>query len=194
MHRVFLGIGSNIDRRTHIHAGLSALAARYGIAALSGTYESQALGFSGPPFYNLAVKIHTRETPGQLSESLKTIEDANGRDRSQEKFSSRSLDMDILLFDDVAGQVDGILLPRAEILENAFVLCPLADIAGDIKHPVNGESFNRLWTHYQQTHYQQTHYQQTHYQQTHYQQTHYQQTHYQQTHPHGLTRVPPCWP
>jgi len=76
---------------------------------------------------------------------LRDIEDANGRDRSGPKFSSRTLDLDLLLYDDLILDENGLKLPRGEILKNAFVLWPLAEIAPDLKHPEADSSYADLW-------------------------------------------------
>ena len=84
----------------------------------------------------------------ELSAALKAIEDKLGRDRSQPKLSGRTLDIDILTYGDLAGEFNGIKLPRAEITANAFVLWPLAQICGKQKHPVLKQSFAALWEQY----------------------------------------------
>lgn len=142
---VFLGLGSNIERKKNIHFALEKLRERYGEIIFSPTYESEAVGFEGENFYNLVVRINTAETVAQLSASLRQIEDAAGRDRTQPKFSPRTLDIDILLVDDLVGEFDGIKLPRDEILKNAFVLQPLFDVAPDLIHPESGKSIAALW-------------------------------------------------
>ena len=79
---------------------------------------------------------------------FKQLEADNGRRRDVPKFSGRTLDLDILTYGDQVGQVDGVELPRGEILKNAFVLKPLADIAPEDRHPVIGKTFSQLWQSY----------------------------------------------
>jgi len=81
----------------------------------------------------------------EANQLLRDIEDANGRDRSGPKFSSRTLDLDLLLYDDMILDENGLKLPRGEILKNAFVLWPLAEIAPELIHPETGSSYARLW-------------------------------------------------
>ncbi len=150
MARVFLSLGSNIERQRHIVAALDALAAEFGELALSPVYESEAVGFVGDNFFNLVVAISTELAVDQLSAGLKAIEDANGRDRSGPKFSGRTLDIDILTYGDAVGVIDGVELPRDEILTNAFVLRPLADLAGSEKHPQLQQSYDELWRSYRE--------------------------------------------
>ncbi len=150
MARVFLSLGSNIERQRHIVAALDALAAEFGELALSPVYESEAVGFVGDNFFNLVVAITTELAVDQLSVGLKAIEDANGRDRSGPKFSGRTLDIDILTYGDAVGVIDGVELPRDEILTNAFVLRPLADLAGAEKHPQLQQRYDELWRSYRE--------------------------------------------
>lgn len=148
MATVFLSLGSNIDAPFHIAACVNTLRQQYQVQSISTVYESEAVGFDGDNFLNLVVEITTPLTVGELSSQLKQLEDRYGRDRSAERFSGRTLDVDILTYDQLVGQVDGVELPRDEILKNAFVLLPLADIAGDQLHPVTKQSYAYHWQQY----------------------------------------------
>lgn len=148
MAQVFLSLGSNIDRERHIRAGLDALAKRFSALQVSRVFESVAVGFDGDNFYNLVVGIRTDLPVGELALRLREIEDANGRLRSSTKFNARTLDIDILLYDDLTGTVDGVKLPRGDIAENAFVLQPLAELAPDRAHPLAGKTFGQMWAEY----------------------------------------------
>ena len=148
MAKVYVSIGSNIDRKSHITAALDALAEQFSALEISSVYESEAVGFSGDHFFNLVVGFDTAMPVGELAVCLRQIEHDNGRDRSQERFSARTLDIDILTYDNCVGDIAGVVLPRAEILENAFVLLPLAEIAPDVMHPVKKQSFTVLWQAY----------------------------------------------
>ena len=115
MALIYLSLGSNIERRLNIGAALDALAENFGELVISSVYESEAVGFEGDSFYNLVVGINSDVAVGDISKTLKQIEDTNGRDRSGPKFGPRNLDIDILTVDGVAGQIDGIALPRDEV-------------------------------------------------------------------------------
>ena len=145
MAKVYVSVGTNIDRDRNVASALAALAREYDGLEQSRIFETQAVGFSGDLFYNLVVAFETAQSPQQLSAVLNRIEDAHGRDRQAGKFSNRSLDLDLLLYNDLIVDEPGVTLPRPEILENAFVLRPLAEIAGDRKHPVTGVSFAAMW-------------------------------------------------
>jgi 2-amino-4-hydroxy-6-hydroxymethyldihydropteridine diphosphokinase len=148
MARVYISIGSNIDRERYIAAALDALAGWFDELLISSVYESESVGFDGSPFYNLVVGVDTGLSVAELSARFKQLEADNGRRRGVPKFSPRTLDLDILTYDDTVGRVDGVELPRGEILKNAFVLLPLAEIAPTAVHPVCGERYQVLWKAY----------------------------------------------
>ena len=148
MAHVFLGVGSNIERERYIVAGLDALAGLFGELLLSSVYDSEAIGFAGQPFLNLVVGIDTNLTPGQLCRQLRHIETEHGRPANATRFSARQLDIDILTHGQLTGTIEGVELPRPEILENAFVLCPLAEVAGQEVHPLARKTYAALWQAY----------------------------------------------
>lgn len=142
---VYLSLGSNIEREANIRRAEQALQQAFGCLTYSPVYETEAVGFSGDNFYNSVVAFKTELPALEIVARLKKIEDGFGRDRSQPKFSARVIDIDLLLYGDVVTDADGIHLPREEILYNAFVLKPLADIAADYCHPVVGKTLKQLW-------------------------------------------------
>lgn len=142
---VYVGVGSNIDRERHITAALDTLSGEFGGIAVSSVYESEAVGFKGTNFLNMVVQVRTSLAVGALSALLKQIEADNGRRPGAPKFAARTLDLDLLIYDDLIGTIAGVQLPRAEILYNAFVLLPLAEVAPDQKHPETGQSYRQLW-------------------------------------------------
>lgn len=145
MAKVFLSLGSNIERQHHISQALNELRAAFGEISCSPVYESEAVGFDGDPFYNLVVGIETEQDIGHLNDFLHRLEDQHGRIRGEEKFSARTLDIDILLYDDWVGTFDKVNLPRGEILKHAFVLLPLADLIPQEQHPIEHKSYAELW-------------------------------------------------
>ncbi|MEE4330817.1 MAG: 2-amino-4-hydroxy-6-hydroxymethyldihydropteridine diphosphokinase [Wenzhouxiangella sp.] len=142
---VFLGLGSNQAPERNIAAGIEALRQRFGEVRLSPVYRSVAVGFSGSDFLNAAARIRTDIGVTALKDWLTELENRHGRDRSQPRFSDRSLDIDILFYGDQVGSFDGLELPRGEILKYAHVLKPLADIAPERAHPSTGLTLAEHW-------------------------------------------------
>jgi len=143
-----LSIGSNIDAASNIRAALKKLTAHFDGLRCSTIYESQSVGFDGDNFFNLVVLAETNSSLEEVAEFLKQVEDSLGRDRNQQRFSGRTMDIDILLFGEESGTVSGIELPRPEITENAYVLQPLAELLPDAVHPPTGKTYDTLWQEY----------------------------------------------
>jgi 2-amino-4-hydroxy-6-hydroxymethyldihydropteridine diphosphokinase len=144
MTRVYVGIGSNIDRELNVCAALDRLAQLYAPLLVSPVYESDAMGFSGTAFFNLVVGFDTELSLQELRLQLRGIERDNGNAGGLPKFSARSLDLDLLTYGDFCGVACGMKLPRADIAEYAYALWPLADIAGDELHPQLRISYGAL--------------------------------------------------
>ncbi len=143
MTRAWISIGSNIEPEENVRSALTLLEARYGPLVVSPVYRTPAEGFEGDDFLNLVVGIDTNEPPDMVRRALRQMEDARGRVRGSEKFSARTLDLDLLTWGD---RVDaGLGLPRGEILEYAFVLRPLAEVAPEERHPLTGKTYAELW-------------------------------------------------
>ncbi|WNL46750.1 2-amino-4-hydroxy-6-hydroxymethyldihydropteridine diphosphokinase [Dyella sp. BiH032] len=145
MARAYLSLGSNVEPRRHLRAALQELQQRFGELAVSPAYRSRSVGFDGPDFVNLAVGLETELSPEALNAWLHALEDRHGRRRDVPRYSDRTLDVDIVLYDDLVRQGEGHLeIPRKE-LKHAFVLRPIADIAPDLPHPVDGRTMAALW-------------------------------------------------
>ena len=145
MPTVFVSIGSNIDRESNIRAGVSALQKQFGELNISSVYEAAAVGFKGDAFLNLIVAFETKKTPTDVDALLDLIEKQNGRTSEQKKFNPRTLDLDLILYDDFVSDNPDLDVPRSEITRYAFVLEPLAEIAGHLKHPILNIQYNELW-------------------------------------------------
>jgi len=145
MSQVVLSLGSNIDPAFNIRKAVAELRSRYADLQISPVYESEAIGFDGDNFLNLVVVLETDVSLERLATELKQLEDRYGRDRSAPRFSGRTLDIDILSYDDLLGLHAGIELPRPEISEHAFVLQPLADLLPDTLHPGRQISYAQMW-------------------------------------------------
>lgn len=147
-HLVYVGIGSNIEQEKYIRISAKSLIETFGTDCqlqLSPVYKTQAVGFDGDDFYNLVAGFYTAISPYDVEKELKKIEHKNGRQRNQNKFSARTLDIDLLLYDDEIIHADGVSIPRDEIEKYAFVLSPLADLAPDLIHPETKKSIAEMW-------------------------------------------------
>ena len=145
MARVAVSIGSNIDRERNVKDAVAALAKIFGKLSRSPVYESAAYGFDGPPFYNLVVVFETLLNAHAVRGKIQAIENQQGREIGEHRSGSRSLDLDLLLYDDVVFHDQGLDVPRREIFEHAYILKPLADLLPAMPHPVTGESFADIW-------------------------------------------------
>jgi 2-amino-4-hydroxy-6-hydroxymethyldihydropteridine diphosphokinase len=139
-HRIFVGIGSNIDREKNIKSCMTRLKSIYGDMTISPVYETESMGFDGPNFYNLVSCFETYQSIYELKNTLNEIENDHGRHFNETKFSSRTLDIDILYYDDLVLSDDKIQIPRKEICEYDFVLKPLVDLVPDFIHPTRNIS------------------------------------------------------
>ncbi len=146
-HRAYVGVGSNVDATTHVRKALQALHERFGALRVSPIYRTRAVGAEGADdFLNAAVEIRTSAAPHELREQLHEIEAQEGRERTDDRNAPRTLDLDVLLYDDLVHSETehGHALPDPGIEESAFVLVPLADIARPVVHPVLGVTIGAL--------------------------------------------------
>ncbi len=145
MTRVYLSLGSNIEPTKNLQAAICELRARFGRIVVSPAYRFPAVGFAGPEFFNLAVGIDTDLDAVTLNDWLHALEDRHGRRRDVPRYSSRTLDIDIVLYgDQVIRGAQNLEVPRAELTQT-FVLQPLSDIAPDAIHPALRQTIGELW-------------------------------------------------
>ena len=142
---VYLGLGSNLDAGQNLRLASRELRNRFSLQKTSTAYRSKALGFDGADFLNAVACIETQLTPHDLCKELELIHAVAGRRRRSEKFISRSLDVDLLLYDQLVLNEPPIRLPRENVLQYSFVLGPLAEIAPDYHHPVTGKLISEHW-------------------------------------------------
>ena len=144
---VILALGSNLgDRPGFMQKALQKIHENIGwIKDISRIYETPAWGFEGNAFLNACVSVNTRLEPQSILKKLLVIETELGRDRSEsENYQNRTIDLDILLFENLVLETSSLTIPHPGIPERAFVLKPLNDIAASEKHPVLEKKISRL--------------------------------------------------
>ena len=144
MSRVFVSIGSNINKEHNLRSCLNALQQIFRNIIKSWVYQSAAIGFEGADFYNMVVSLETTLTPSSVNRVFFEIEKKHGRKRSENQFVSRELDLDQLLYDDLIVDKNGVHLPHKDLDKHAYILKPMAEIAGDLVHPKVGQCFLEL--------------------------------------------------
>lgn len=151
MARIYIGVGSNINRDENLRSGISKLRETFGELDLSTVYETEAVGFEGDNFYNMVVGANTDLEPREVYDLLHRIEAEYGRKRKNQRYGPRTLDLDLLLYDDTILKTDQFALPRYDVDEYPFVLAPLAELDGERRHPFNGKKFSELWDEFDKT-------------------------------------------
>jgi len=145
MSTAWLGMGSNVNAENNIRTSLVELREKFQHVSLSPVYASTAVGFNGDDFINLVARITTDLQPLELRGYLRDMEDRYGRKRDAPKFSDRSLDIDILLYDDLVVLSPLLEIPRTEILRYPHVLKPLADLDPGLVHPTELRTMAEIW-------------------------------------------------
>ena len=145
MVKVFLGLGSNIDAESNLRLAIAELRSRFGELIVSPVYQSTALGFDGDDFLNLVVGLQTNLSPDDLLIFIDTVHALAGRVRGPNRYTSRPLDIDLLLYGDLVDREPPLRLPRSDVLEHSFVLRPLSEIAPDFIHPETQRSISEHW-------------------------------------------------
>jgi 2-amino-4-hydroxy-6-hydroxymethyldihydropteridine diphosphokinase len=144
-HEVFVSLGSNMEPEKNLNLAMQALTARFGAISRSSVYRNKAVGFEGEPFLNLVVGFDTSESAEQVNDALHDIEAEFGRTRGDNKFAPRTLDMDLLVYGDAVICRDDLVVPRPELLKYAFMLQPLAELAGHKRDPISGAPWQKVW-------------------------------------------------
>ena len=144
--KAFLCLGSNINPKRHIRFAIQRLQQDFDSVVTSNVYKSRAVGFKGDDFLNMAIMLKTDFSLGELLRYTDTLEKEAGRIRvARGNYDSRTLDVDVVMFGDLTGEHKGRQWPSEDIHENAHVLLPMSEIAGDRDHPALGVNFARLW-------------------------------------------------
>ena len=150
MASIFISLGSNINKAHYIRSANAVLSEHFNELVYSSVFESESIGFSGNNFYNSVIGATTELSLREVCQLLKQIERDHGRTDNDKKFSPRTLDLDLLFYDDVICSSPA-QLPRDEITKNAFVLWPLAEVAPEFIHPVVKQRIADIWQAYDKT-------------------------------------------
>lgn len=145
MATIYLGLGSNISPEDNLRIGVSELRRRYGDLQTSSVYKSAAFGFDGDDFLNVVVMLRSEMSAHSICEETELIHNLAGRENNSDKWEARSLDIDLLLYNDLVVDDRPVRVPRCDILQYSFVLRPLAELAPDLVHPVTGDTMLSHW-------------------------------------------------
>jgi 2-amino-4-hydroxy-6-hydroxymethyldihydropteridine diphosphokinase len=142
---VYLGLGSNVDPEENLRLGVNELRRRYGDLVISSTYQNAAVGLEGDDFWNLVVGFESDDGPASIHDEIEVIHGLAGRQRGADRYSSRPLDIDLLLYGNLVVDEPTLRLPRSDVLAYSFVLRPLAELAPDLNHPGTGRTLAEHW-------------------------------------------------
>lgn len=145
MPAVYVAAGSNVDPEHNLARAFAELARRFPGLRSSGWYRNAAVGFSGADFINAVVGFDTDHTLEQVLEQLHAVEALCGRARAAPKWAPRAMDLDVLLYGDRVCEGSPATLPRPDLLQRAYMLGPLAEIAPDVRHPTAHSTIAELW-------------------------------------------------
>lgn len=147
-HTAYIGLGSNVgEREATLRRALELLnhSGDVVVTDVSSFIETEPVGPPQDKYINAAARLETNLSPTQLLALLHEVEQTLGRDRAgEEKWGSRTCDLDIELMDDFVIQTDELAIPHPRLHERTFVLIPLAQIAPDAVHPVLGQTMRDL--------------------------------------------------
>lgn len=144
LRTAYVGLGSNINAKQNLKKALALLESTFGDLIVSPAYENPAVGFEGDDFINLVVSFDTPFNAYALLDKLRELEISLGREAHVESYTSREIDMDALALSDVVLHAPHFTLPRKCMTKFAFVLKPMADIAGDYTHPELRKTYSQL--------------------------------------------------
>jgi 2-amino-4-hydroxy-6-hydroxymethyldihydropteridine diphosphokinase len=145
MANVYVAIGSNVDPERNVTKAITALERVFPDTRVSSWYRNRAVGFAGDDFLNCAAGFSTPLPVHAVVEELQAIEALCDRPRGAPRWAPRTMDLDILLYDNLVCAEPKLKLPRPDLLKRAFMLGPLAELAPEVVHPTEGLTIGELW-------------------------------------------------
>ncbi|MEM5565882.1 2-amino-4-hydroxy-6-hydroxymethyldihydropteridine diphosphokinase [Psychroserpens sp. AS72] len=138
IHHIYIALGSNKgDRMKYLQDAVDAIFTEIGkVNTIAKVYNTPAFGFEGDDFLNTCIYVESVFSAEVVLEKLQIIEKRLGRERNQtDGYQSRTIDLDILFYDDEIMSSETLNIPHAQLEKRKFVLKPLHDIASKLKHP-----------------------------------------------------------
>lgn len=142
---VYVSAGSNMQPEVNLRLACRELEASFGTLSCSSVYRTGAIGFEGEDFLNMVISFATCASLDHILAELQRIQVMSGRGKNAAAFSSRTLDLDLLLYGEQVLDSPAMSLPREDITKYAFVLGPLAELAPELRHPETGKAMRDLW-------------------------------------------------
>ena len=145
MAEVLVALGSNVTAERRLAQAAALMKQAWPGIRFSACYRNPAIGFAGDDFINAAAVFQAAADIPALLAALHAIEAQCGRQRDDPKWAPRTMDLDVLLIDDLVGEWPGLKLPRADLLRRSYMLAPAAELLPDRRHPLDGRSLTELW-------------------------------------------------
>lgn len=140
MAQAFLSVGSNMDPADNVRRAIELLCRHVRVTGISTVYLTSAEGRPEQPFYyNCVVEVETQTPPVELKYTvLRRIEESLGRKRTEDKFAARTIDLDLILYDDLIMKNGDLTLPDPQIQRRAFLALPLQELSPGLRLPGSG--------------------------------------------------------
>jgi 2-amino-4-hydroxy-6-hydroxymethyldihydropteridine diphosphokinase len=145
MPEVYVAVGSNLNAEHNVTLAVNELDREFSGVRFSPWYRNRAVGFEGEDFINLVAGFTTDLPVDDVLSRLHKIEGLCGRPRDAPRWAPRSMDIDVLIYGDLVRSEPRLKLPRPDLLERAYMLGPLADLAPELIHPTAKLTIRELW-------------------------------------------------